>query len=176
LDLEQLREYVVEPVLYGLPNPWDVSASCGKGTAVDLVCYTIAHESGGGRYIRQLPDGPAMGICQMEPDTYFDNWNYLDMRKDEAGWNEFYNSLCQKFKTDSFPNPEELYWNNALAVAMCRLQYLRQPETLPDDNYEDMAEYWFDHYNRNHDVGKEQMMENFIGSLKSHYGGNENGT
>ena len=43
--------------------------------AEDLVMGTIAQESRMGTYIRQLGNGPALGISQMEPATHNDIWN-----------------------------------------------------------------------------------------------------
>lgn len=53
--------------------------------AVELLLMIAAHESNCGQYLRQLRDGPALGLCQVEPDTMDDNYeSYLVNRPELA--------------------------------------------------------------------------------------------
>ena len=49
--------------------------------SANLILGTIAQESAYGKYRKQLGDGPALGICQIEPGTFNDIvTNYLRYR------------------------------------------------------------------------------------------------
>lgn len=92
-------------------------------------------------YLKQFPEGPALGIYQMEGVTHDDIWkNYLHYRPDVA-------KLVSSY---AFPDgeAEEMIGNLYYATAMCRLHYRRVPAPLPDcwDEVE-MAKYWKEFYN-----------------------------
>lgn len=139
MNLPQFRTYIIRPVLEALGN-WSQSAE-------NLVLGTGLQESGL-EYIdqddRSGSPGPAYGLFQMEAATYEDIWqNYLHFRP-----------LAQKVlsfaiqRTLLHPPIEELWGNNFLAVALCRVQYLRSPQILPDRNDAlGLATYWKTHYN-----------------------------
>jgi hypothetical protein len=107
--------------------------------AEDLVLGTIAQESAGGEYIEQI-NGPALGICQMEPATHDDIWKH---------WLVYKTSLQARivsFTTSKKPKADELRWNLKYAIAMCRVFYLRKPGAIPL-TLKSQAEYWKKHYN-----------------------------
>lgn len=108
--------------------------------AVNLVLGTIAQESGGGEYLRQLYNGPAVGICQMEPATFDDHVeNYLKYKP----------QLKEKIKKFTGINKFKvtyLEWNLAFSIAMCRVHYRRRPEPLPT-TLQGYASYWKNYYN-----------------------------
>ena len=122
IDPRQLRG-LVEKVLtqYSLHSP----------AAVELILGTIAVESAGGRYIRQIK-GPALGIVQMEPATY--RW------------------LVQKYRL-RFPMlldrpADDLEWDLRLCILMCRLRYFAVPTFLPKAaDTAGLAAYWKKWYN-----------------------------
>ena len=58
MDPKQLKE-LIERVLR--------KVNLYSDAAVDLLMLTAAQESACGKYIRQLGNGPALGIFQMEP-------------------------------------------------------------------------------------------------------------
>lgn len=153
IDSRQLRKLVVDPTLSNL-NLYSESAS-------DLIMGTIAQESNMGTYIKQLGEGPALGICQMEPNTYIDICDhYLSFRNDLRA--NLYNTIG--WFQDYEPPKGWLIFNLAFAVAMCRIHYLRVPEPLP--RYGDImgyAEYWKKHYNTH--LGKGTVDE-FINNYK----------
>ena len=100
--------------------------------AEDLLLLTAAHESHLGTYLRQT-QGPALGIFQMEPDTYEDlRINYLSFR-----WNlwDILSETCVNPR-----DPENLVTNLRTAVVAARLQYYRVPEAIPN-TLEELADY-----------------------------------
>jgi len=109
--------------------------------ATDLILGTIAQESDSGTYIKQLGNGPALGICQMEPATHKDIWkNYL-------AYKDSLSDKINKLTTDnSGIYGEEMRWNLKYAIAMCRVHYLRKKGAIPK-TVEGQAKYWKDHYN-----------------------------
>lgn len=131
INAKQLREHVVRPVLKQL-DLWSESAE-------NLILGTAAQESHMGSYIVQVK-GPALGIYQMEPNTFNDIWtNYLEYKR------VLVNKLEHFSKWDT---PTEMVGNLYYATAMCRIHYLRVREALP--NYYDvsgMAKYWKKYYN-----------------------------
>ena len=113
----QVKEYIVIPVLKQMSIPYSEEA-------VELLLMTIAHESNGGEYIKQI-EGPACGIYQMEPATYTDIWNnYLKYRTklvlDVMHW------VSLEDRTD-----QEMIGNMYYATAMARIHYWRVSEALP---------------------------------------------
>lgn len=117
--------------------------------AEELLVFTCAVESLGGTYIRQV-DGPALGIYQMEPETYTDIWqNYLKVKT----------SLCMmlfsNFEIVYQPSPDRLIYDLRFATAMTRMFYRRIPEALPAANDIDAIWAYYKKY-YNSDKGKAQ--------------------
>ena len=103
-----------------------------------MVLGTACKESECGRYLYQLGNGPARGVYQMEPDTADDvTTNFLNFHPD----------LKEKvFKYKLTNDWEELAWNLKLSTLMCRVDYYRFKEPLP--NYlAGQAQYWKKYYN-----------------------------
>ncbi|MFT5728761.1 MAG: hypothetical protein ACI8PB_002917 [Desulforhopalus sp.] len=113
--------------------------------AEELLLMTAAHESGMGKYNHQIK-GPALGIYQMEPGTFYGGYdNYLNYPG------------RRKLKKDiglisgvSSPELMQLQFNPVYSSIMARLKYRRAPGALPhaSDTWA-MAEYAKDHYNTN---------------------------
>ncbi len=97
---------------------------------------TAAHESQLGRWLLQLPNGPARGIYQMEPETERDIWiNYLRFRSSQAAQ---IIDLCGVEGAD----PEQLQYNPIYNTILARIKYLRRPGALPQaHDIIAMAEY-----------------------------------
>ena len=75
IDAEQLRKDIVRPAIEKI-GLWSQEAE-------DLLIGTAAQESHLGTYLRQLGDGPALGIFQMEPATHNDiHENFLRYKHD----------------------------------------------------------------------------------------------
>jgi len=144
---DQLRELISDTL-----NEIDLYSE----DAVNLLMGTAAQESHLGTYLRQLKSGPALGIFQMEPNTYWDIClNYLEYKP------ELYAKLkkvCGKL------DPDHLVWNLKLAICMTRIHYLRVPKPLPTD-LSGYANYWKDHYNTYLGAG---TTEEFIHNYKKY--------
>ncbi len=138
IDAQQLREHVIRPVLMHLSDEIPYSL-----VAENLLMGTCAQESKMGTWLVQLDNGPAKGIFQMEPDTYYDiQKNYLFYRSDLS---DLVGDLC------CFRGLEEevvLAGNMFYAAAMCRVHYRRVPEAMPaSGDVEGLARYWKKYYN-----------------------------
>ena len=110
--------------------------------AEELLMATCAQESALGLYRRQQGGGPALGIFQMEPATFQDIFsNYLAYKPallTDVG----------ALATTQPPRPVELVTNDAFAVLMARVHYLRAPGALPDPaSLEALWAYYKQYYN-----------------------------
>lgn len=131
LDPRQLANLVVRPTFE--------SIGLYSRDAVALLMGTAMQESQL-TYLRQLENGPALGLWQMEPTTHDDIWaNYLRYR-----WR-----IAQPIKAlVPTPGPRAMVDNLSYACAMARVHYLRVPEPLPGwDDVHGQALYWKKHYN-----------------------------
>lgn len=96
---------------------------------------------------RQIGGGPALGLFQMEPVTYWDLVAYMSNRR-----SLYHNVLALSGKSDGFPGPEEMVANDKFAAAMCRVKYLTIKEPLPEVNDTiAQAVYWGKWYNTRND-------------------------
>ena len=93
-------------------------------------------------YLRQLGNGPAIGLWQMEPATHDDIWkNYLLYRPDWIECLKFYDLRGQG-------KAENMVGNLYYACAMARMHYFRVPQKLPEqDDAFALAAYWKRYYN-----------------------------
>ncbi len=134
INPEHLLDCVISPTLDQL--------SMGSPEAKILLLGVAAQESRMGFYIRQLGNGPALGLYQMEPDTHDDIWN---------NFIRFRPALIYQLRDwyrDVFPTFENLKYNLAYATIMARLHFMRNPDPIPSpDNIEKLANYWKVHYN-----------------------------
>ena len=147
IDVSQLRKYIVFPALQAL-----------QLDAAELIILTIAQESLGGTYVHQV-NGPALGICQMEPATYLDIWEkYLPNKP------EIVHKMLNYLEYSRIPKPEVMVYNMALSVMMARIHYLRVPESLPKmDDVPGLARYWNEHYNCNPNKGTDtEAIQNYL--------------
>jgi len=120
LNIAQFRELIVKSTLNDL--------LLYSPEAEELLIFTCATESVGGTYLRQVK-GPALGIFQMEPETYNDIWqNYI----------KFHGSLTLRlfsnFNISLQPSPERMIYDLRFACAMARIFYLRVSLALPKAN------------------------------------------
>ena len=115
LDLSHLKYEVIEPAL--------TTVGLMSTAALNLVVGTALVESSC-VYLKQNGGGPALGLFQMEPETEQDIWNsYLGYQHE------------LKAKVQSLLSPgattAQLVGNLPYAAVMCRIKYLRAPQTLP---------------------------------------------
>lgn len=143
LSADFLRNEYVGPVLRKMFLDNDCTRTAYSESAENLLLGTIAHESLMGKFRVQMFHGPALGICQIEPRTYWDIIdNYLSFR------NRLRSSILNLSGHDNFPNEEELIEDDILSISIARCVYLRQKEALPKANDIDgLAKYWKKYYN-----------------------------
>jgi hypothetical protein len=113
----------------------------GSAAAEQLLLGTAIAESGL-RERRQLGDGPARGLFQMEPKTHEDIWqNYLQYRPNLA-------AAVRRHTGGLPPSADLLEQHDDYACAMARVHYMRVSAALPPaGNLTAQAAYWKAHYN-----------------------------
>jgi hypothetical protein len=128
VDTKQLRIYVVRPALTSI-NLWTQDAE-------DLVMGTGMQES---RfvYLKQVV-GPALGLWQMEPNTYNDIWRNFILNKPSLASSL---STVTLMSPGQIPPPDTMTWNLRFAAAMCRIHYYRTPAPVPKDAMEAAVTY-----------------------------------
>ena len=147
MNKDQLR-YLVERVLRYI-GLWSKDAE-------NLILGTIAQESRMGKYIRQLGKGPALGICQMERETFY------DIRDNFLCYRQNLKNLIKDISNVNTLAAESLEYNLALSIAMCRVHYLRVPKPIPH-TLEGYAKYWKEYYNTPLGKGTEdEFIENYL--------------
>ena len=118
LDIAQFRSLIIRPALEAI----DLHSEAAE----ELVLGTALQESNL-KYLKQLGNGPAIGLWQMEPSTHADIWtNFLKYRPELA------------FKLRALlPRDSEIGFAQQMAgnlwygAAMCRVHYFRRKEPLP---------------------------------------------
>lgn len=131
LDIGQFQTLVIQPALKFIGLDSEAARQLLIGTAVQESRLT---------YLRQLEQGPALGVYQMEPDTIRDIWdNFLVYRPE----------LADKVKALQISDGiEEVTGNLFYATALARIHYYRVPERLPAvDDIAGQAMYWKKYYN-----------------------------
>lgn len=130
IKANHLREMVMAVLL---------DADLYSEAAVELLMLTAAQESKLGYYWRQLDDGPARGIFQMEPATEKSLWeNYLAYRDSKA-------EVVSRYDT---ADDNDLWWNLGYQIIIARMKYLKVPHQLPHhDDILGLAQYWKVHWN-----------------------------
>jgi hypothetical protein len=142
----QLRTLIVRPTL--------IKCSMWSQAAENLMMGTCAQESHLGQYLKQIPNGPALGIYQIEAATYHDIKKIV-YTKDFRLRSDF-------LKVYDLPdNPEQMIYDLQLATVVCRLGYARHKEPLPrDTDVVGMARYWKEYHNTK--IGKGTIQEFII--------------
>ncbi len=141
----QFRIFVVRPTLQAL-GLWSPAAE-------NLVLGTACQESGLDLLNQvtgpsDLALGPGIGFFQIELATHDDIWaNFLHYRAE----------LAAKVAALLAPAPtrgQQLASNLAYACAICRIDYERAPEKLPDaSDFAALSAYWKRHYNTGKGAG-----------------------
>lgn len=125
-----------------------------SGAALNLLLGTCAQESHMGTYRRQIR-GPAVGIFQMEPTTFY--WLKGKYRK--------------RFPSIVPVYSDHLEHDDHAAAIFCRLRYLADPKPLPPANdIAALGAYWKRVYNTYLGKGTvEEFLDNwkrFIGAYQ----------
>ena len=128
------RDTVILPALQAIGLASDAAAELLLGTA--LVESRLS-------WRRQLGNGPARGLFQMEMATHDDIWkNYLNYRAGLAAKVKALKSAAAAVAESEVEN------NDLYAAAMARVLYKRAPAALPAaGDLEAMATYWKQYYN-----------------------------
>jgi hypothetical protein len=151
MDKKQLRSLIEQT----LKEIGKTKPGLFNSYAIDLLMGTSAQESHLGTYIRQLGNGPALGIFQMEPSTFEDIMdNFLYYQPDLI---RAIKQICNVERL----TPTTLMYNLKVAIIFARLHYWRVSDPLPT-TINGMALYWKEYYNTRLGKGKpEEFIENY---------------
>lgn len=156
IHTEHLRKLIIQPALKKM-NLYSLNAEY-------LLLGIAAHESKMGTYLRQFsenpskPDGVALGIYQMEADTYYDIWD--NVLKHHKHWR---NRLMRHCLYSEEPLADRLISDNLLSTIMCRLQFARYPEPIPEiQDDAGMANYWKKYYNRSESHNEDAFSNAYV--------------
>lgn len=149
MNIKQLKYNIVIPTLK--------SIGLFSEAAINIIMGTAYQESGGGYYIHQI-NGPALGIYQMEPNTYNEIIDWYRSNNQDILF-----KVLDLTEYDRIPLPERLMYDIQYATAMCRLYYYHINTPLPDSNdIESIAKYWKKYYNTKKGKGTvEQFITNY---------------
>ncbi|QGH73563.1 MAG: putative endolysin [Siphoviridae sp. ct7UA22] len=116
---------------------------------LELLTMICAHESGGGKALRQIGGGPARGHFQIEKATHDSIWQNSDTIRKRA--------LAYGIKEDFDQLEKSLRYNVFIAVHYL----LMDPKPLPK-GFIDMALYAKSYWNRGGKAEAEEYMRDFI--------------
>lgn len=116
LNPRHLLVHVIRPALR--PFPLEFRST----DAEKLLMMTAAHESSGFVHLFQNPNGPALGLWQMEPFTFYSLRDVEFTNSRKIRW------AMTAFASSSNPEPEELKGNLFLACAFARAKYIHAPK------------------------------------------------
>jgi hypothetical protein len=132
MNCEQLREYIIRPALHEI--------GLYSEDAEELLIATCAHESKGSVYIAQIK-GPALGIYQIEPKTFYNVWEKM---KESYGYNGsrglIYKNIMRGCNFSEDPRSDELITNLKFSTMIARVLYYISSEVLP--NKDSIDEIW----------------------------------
>jgi len=113
-----------------------------SAAACKLLLHTAVHESGGLKYIAQIR-GPALGLFQMEPRTFYSHCKWLERPR-----RQMLKSKVEMLGGAWPQRHKQLVGNLFLSVAFARIHYLRVRAPLPDpDDMLAQAQYWKQYWN-----------------------------
>lgn len=141
MNPSHLLKYVIRPTLERLDEA--VRPGYFSGPVAEALVLGTAMVESNLEYLHQVGGGPAIGLWQMEPATFYDiQRNYLAHRP----------AIALPYLPEGPPDgmrnsAQELHGNLYLGAAMCRIHYKRVPEALPALNYMSLATYWKRYYN-----------------------------
>lgn len=124
MQAKQLLDYIIKPTLKYMGGNYN------SKNAQMLLLATAAIESDCGYYIKQI-NGPALGIWQMEPDTFHDIFNNCDAVR-ESGFGCKVSELRTDYELED--SPLSLITSPMYACAVARLKYSMDKAALPNHN------------------------------------------
>jgi hypothetical protein len=131
-NIDQFRENILAPALDAL--------QIRSKELAELLVFTCAVESAGGTYVKQI-QGPALGIYQIEPNSFTDVWQNYAIRKPDV-----LNLLALNLGVHRVPEPREVITNLLLATAMCALFYQHRkvfPKQMDEDYLWDLYKKYY---------------------------------
>lgn len=135
MDPKQFRE-LIRMTLNKLGSHFTAPA------AVELLMLSAAQETYLGRYIKQLNNGPARGVFQIEPRTEQDIWNTFLAYKPEL------KDRVISFTSRGSYQELDLMANLPYQIIMARIFYWRFSENLPQhDDIQGLAKYYKKYFN-----------------------------
>ena len=147
-----LLNSAIRPALDAMGAPY----SDHRVAVEQLLVGTAAQESGGFLYLRQNSAGPALGIFQMEPDTFHDLWNRCPL--------PLKGKIREMMNGEFSPPPEMMAWDHFFGAIMARLKYRDDSLPLPvPGNVSGMAWAWKHGYNSVNGAG---TVEQFVFSWR----------
>lgn len=149
MDVEALRLHIRSTLQLLGGKMWSMQAE-------EQLLGTSAQESHLGTYRRQLGNGPALGIYQIEPMTEQSLWkDYIYYRGDLA---VAITRICGVSHPDSY----QLEMNLAYQHIMCRLRYYAWVKAPIPNTLNAQAVYWKAHYNTELGAGRpEEYVSNY---------------
>jgi len=123
-----------------------------------LLKGTVAHESAGGQYRRQIGFTwgelrGAWGVAQLEAGSVGDSLKYIDNRpaleqsiKEYLAGNPIGCTLDLLYEMMPLELMQTIAINDRLAIIFCRLHYMRFPAPVPP-TLDGQADYWKKYYN-----------------------------
>jgi len=142
---KKFLEQVIKPSISIIGKASDQASILLLGTALKESNLT---------YRKQL-GGPALGLFQIEPETYYDTYlNYINYRLELK---KLIEGTFIPYKMDV----NSLIFNDYYSCMIARIKYYRVQEKLPEvHDVEGQAKYWKKYYNTNLGKGTvEQYME-----------------
>lgn len=147
--------------------------------STELILGTGIIEGNNFNLIKQLENGVAKSAYQIEPATHNDNFknylihrpklarNFLELAGEKSVFKVIDEDLIDDFIKDYIESEmytelaqTSLMYNEAYAIAHCRLKYYRSNFKMPQSfDIEEIAKIWKEHYNTN--LGKGSV-EKFI--------------
>lgn len=133
INVNHFRELIIRPVLTYLDLQSESFEMLVLGTA--LKESNLFH-------LKQLGNGPALGLYQMEKATHD------DIHKNFLAFRGKLNSRVTDFASPHFDLFPQLAWNLHYSTAMCAVHYHRFVKDLPRaHDYEGLAKIWKAKYN-----------------------------
>jgi hypothetical protein len=132
-DITQFRADILTPSLEAL--------QFRDAEIKELLVFTCAVESAGGTYVKQVK-GDALGIYQLEPNTFTDLWYNYILRKPDI-----VNLISINLGVHRMPDPIEIITDLKLASAFCALLYKYRKAQIKSIDPNDLWDVYKPFYN-----------------------------
>lgn len=137
MNKEQLVNLVIIPTLKEIPK--GLSAE-----SVLAITMLVAHESLRGNFLKQMGDGPGLGLGNMEPKTHNSTWKFGDSIWDNAL--KLGIITLHEYGLDIHPPATRLIYDLRYGVFMYRQRLFMDTKALPKTPYQ-MSAYLKDFWN-----------------------------